>query len=260
MATKTKTKTETIANKELTDEQIGEMSLFERLVHIRREFAGSQVGKSGVNDHGEFLYFELKDIKPVIDPILRKYHTLFLVTFPSGVAKGTLYNLDARDDQITFEFDMAHIKEPAKFRMNEAQACGAEQTYYRRYLYYLLLDIAPNDEFDGAPKAPAVPAPVPPVTLPTQKKPASSAERSQVKKALTDADGKADELQIKALKEALKALREVDPSQDEFIQEIALKTDGFTKIKRSACEQLIVTVQQMREQYLSENDGQLWEE
>ena len=234
------------------------LNIYQKLVKIREEFAASDIAKSGKNIHAEFDYFELTDILPTATEILTRYNTLYLTTFPTGQAVGTLINLDNLEDKIEFVFDTPHIKEPAKFRMNEAQACGAEQTYYRRYLYYQLLDIAPNDTFDNKGKTSA-PVPEAPAAPPqTQKKPATTEQRAEVKKNLTDTKGNADELQIKALKDALKRLREVDPSQEEFIQTIALKTEGFTKISRAACETLILKVQEMQENYLNEVEEGLW--
>ena len=48
---------------------------------------------------------------------------------------------------------------------------------------------------------------------------------------------------------ALKKLKEIDPSKEEFIQKIAIKTEKFTSIKKAACEQLILTVNEMIENY-----------
>ena len=232
------------------------LNIYQKLVMIREEFAASEVSKSGINTHAECEYFELFDIIPVATPILTKYNALFLSTFPAGQAVGRLINLDNTEEFIEFVFDTLHIKDPSKFRMNEAQACGAEQTYYRRYLYFQLLDMAPGDTFDGS-KAP-VPPPAPPTTTSKSKKPATTEERAEVKKNLTDTEGKADELQIKALKEALKNLREIDPSQEEFIQTIAIKTEGFKKISRAACETLILHIREMQENYFREQEDQLW--
>ena len=56
-------------------------------------------------------------------------------------------------------------------------------------------------------------------------------------------------MQKSALKAALKKLKEIDPSKEEFIQKIAIKTEKFTSIKKAACEQLILTVNEMIENY-----------
>ena len=61
---------------------------------------------------------------------------------------------------------------------------------------------------------------------------------------MTGTDGQADELQIKALKEACKTLMDKDSDQEEIVQ-IAMKTNGFTNVTRAACEQLIQNLGEM---------------
>jgi hypothetical protein len=72
-------------------------------------------------------------------------------------------------------------------------------------------------------------------------------KREEVKEQLLDKDGKATKMQINSLKKALKLLREADPEQEGFIAAIAEKTDGFTNIKKKACEELILKVGEMIE-------------
>ena len=61
----------------------------------------------------------------------------------------------------------------------------------------------------------------------------------------TRSDAPADELQIKALKAALKQLMELDAEQESFVQEIAVKTEGFTNITKEVCEALVNGVAEM---------------
>ena len=75
--------------------------------------------------------------------------------------------------------------------------------------------------------------------------PATPKEREEAKKEMTGTDGQADELQIKALKEACKTLMDKDSDQEEFVQQIAMKTNGFTNVTRAACEQLIQNLGEM---------------
>ena len=52
-------------------------------------------------------------------------------------------------------------------------------------------------------------------------------------------------MQIKALKAALKQLMELDAEQESFVQEIAVKTEGFTNITKEVCEALVNGVAEM---------------
>lgn len=243
-----------MANKKTeTPIETATMNVWQKLLNSRMEFLKQKVKQSGVNLHAEFTYFELKDIVPVATDIFAKYNCVFLTTFPEGKAVGKLVNLDNIEEIITVEFEARSIAEPAKFRMNEVQGLGAEITYMRRYLYFLILDIVVADDFDGesGSKSDDTDTPAP---APKKKAPVTAEKREEIKQELTSPEANADELQITALKTALRNLREIDPSKEEFIQQIALKTEGFTVIKKSACEQLILTIGEMIENYNIEEE------
>lgn len=240
----------TMATKKPTEQtapvETAGMNVWSKLLAVRNEFYAAGAKKTGKNLHAEFMYFELKDIVPVAAPIFAKYGLLLLPTFVDGNAVADVVNIEKPDEHIYFTIPLQFIAEPAKFRMNEVQGVGAAVTYYRRYLYMIVLDLVEDDGFDkdsGKDEEDETPAPAP------AKKPATTEERKEIKKSLTNADGEADDLQKSALKAALKKLKEIDPSKEEFIQKIAIKTEKFTKIKKSACEQLILTVNEMIENY-----------
>ena len=241
MATTKKAEATTIDN-----ESIAAMNIWQKLIAARQEFLRKGVTKSGVNLHAEFKYFELEDIVPTATEIFAKYHCVFLITFPENKAIGKFVDIDKPDDCITVEFTARQIAEPGKFRMNEIQGLGAEITYMRRYLYFLILDIVEADAFDGE-SGKDSPAP-----KPEPKKPVSAEKRAEIKQEITAPDANADELQFKALKAALKKLKELDPTQEEFIQKIAISTEGFTKLPKSICEKLILKVGEMLNEYPKE--------
>lgn len=222
------------------------MNVWSKLLAVRNEFYAAGAKKTGRNLHAEFMYFELSDIVPVAAPIFAKYNLLLMPTFENGNAEAVVINTEKPDERINFSIPLQFIAEPGKFRMNEVQGVGAAVTYYRRYLYMIVLDLVEADSFDGesnATEAEDTPAPAP------KKKPATTEQRQEIKKTLTNSDGEADDLQKSALKAALKKLKEIDPSKEEFIQKIAIKTEKFTSIKKAACEQLILTVNEMIENY-----------
>lgn len=219
------------------------MNVWQKLLASRIDFLKSGVSKSGINMHAEFKYFELEDIVPMATSIFYKYNCVFVTSFPDGKAVGKLINLDNTEEEVVVEFNARSIAEPAKFRMNEVQGLGAEITYMRRYLYFLILDVVEADAFDcdSGKEAPAPKA--------EPKKPVTPEKREEIKQEITAPEANADDLQIKALKSALKTLKEIDPAQEEFVQQIAMKTEGFTKISKTACEQLVLKIGEMVENY-----------
>lgn len=238
--------TKKLTTNEQTTVETSEMNVWSKLLAVRNEFYAAGAKKTGRNLHAEFMYFELSDIVPIAAPIFAKYNLLLMPTFENGNAEAVVINTEKPDERINFSIPLQFIAEPAKFRMNEVQGVGAAVTYYRRYLYMIVLDLVEADSFDGesnTTEAEDTPAPAP------KKKPATTEQRQEIKKTLTNSDGEADDLQKSALKAALKKLKEIDPSKEEFIQKIAIKTEKFTSIKKAACEQLILTVNEMIENY-----------
>lgn len=76
----------------------------------------------------------------------------------------------------------------------------------------------------------------------------SPEKREEIKQDLVDKDGEASKFQIKSLKKALEKLREADPDNSEqFIAAVSEKTEAFTKIKKTACETLIIKIGEMVE-------------
>ena len=221
---------------------MSDMNIWQKLAAIRREFAGVDKKQSGKSTHTEHKYYELRDIIPAADAIFEKHNVLFFVNFPEDRAIGRLIDLDDPNGEcVEVTSRVVLIAEPSKFRMNEVQGLGAMITYMRRYLYMLILDMPTQDELDSGVATLAKKKET------AKKAPPTKTERETIKKDLTAADGDATDLQIMALKKVLKELKEADPSQEEWIQEIALKTNRFTEISKAACENLILTVGEMLE-------------
>ena len=82
-----------------------------------------------------------------------------------------------------------------------------------------------------------------------KKAPATTAEREEAKKELTGADGAASEEQVANLKTLCKELMDKDETQEDFVQQIAMKTDGFTNITASACTALCDNLTEIIAQY-----------
>lgn len=243
-----------MAKKETTIENASEMNVFQKLLKARVMFLEKEVKKTGLNRSLEFKYFELNDIVPPITDIGNTLGLLFLTTFTSEVAKMTVVNTDKPEEIITFESPMKEIESKVSSRTgveitNPIQNLGSAETYQRRYLYLTALDIVENDTIDGEASKDNRKTETESKKTIAKKAPATLVERAEIKQQVVGTDSPANEMQIKALKESLKKLREVAPDQESFIQEIALKTNGFTDIKKKACETLIVQISEMIEAY-----------
>lgn len=223
-----------------------QMNAYQKLLEARVLFMEEDVKKSGKNMKMSYKYFELQDIVPVATPIFRKVGLLPVVTFTNEEAVMTVFNVDNPGDFIVFSSPMKEIEPIISNKTggevtNAIQRLGSVETYQRRYLYMIALDIVESDSIE-----PLIGDNPPPTPKPTA--PATPEQRQEVTKNLTAPEGNATELQIKGLKAALAKLREVDPSQEDFITQIALKTKGLTEISKADCEKLVQAITTMLEE------------
>lgn len=131
------------------------------------------------------------------------------------------------------------------------QALGSSITYMRRYLWQLVLDIIEADNIDASlgSKDTGEDAPTP-APKQTRKAPVTPEKRQEIKSELTSApEGAASDEQVATLKAELKKLMELDAEQESFVQNVAVKTEGFTKITADVCDQLIAGVRDMLSAY-----------
>ena len=247
-------------------------NIYKKLLKARMDFAKKNIQPSGYNGHADFDYLELQDIVPVANKVFADNGLCLTVTFRNGSCQGILCETDTEGGAesfscISFEIPHVHIADPAKFRMNEVQALGAEITYIRRYMYMIVLDIVVSDEIDAstkddapvvkpalkatpktaakpkepvketvkeAPKAKAKPEVKAAVKIPT-----TPAERSEIKKDLTNSEGKADDLQIERLKTLVSEWVHLDPEAKQKATDIMIKTNAFKSCTRKQADKFI---------------------
>jgi hypothetical protein len=218
-------------------------NVYQKLLEARVLFMEEDVKKSGKNMKMSYKYFELQDIVPVATPIFQKVGLLPAVTFTDTEAVMTVFNVDNPGDFVVFTSPMREIAPIISNTTggevtNAIQRLGSVETYQRRYLYMIALDIVESDSIEPLTGDNPPPAPKP-------KAPATPEQRQEVTKNLTAPDGNATELQIKGLKAALNKLRESDPTKEDMIAQLAMQTNGFTTISKSDCEELIKRVTAM---------------
>ena len=220
-------------------------NVYQKLLEARVLFMEEDVKKSGKNMKMAYKYFELQDIVLVALPIFQKVGLLPVTTFENDVATMSLINVDNPVEYINFTSPMREIEPIISAKTggevtNAIQRLGSVETYQRRYLYMVALDIVEADAIE--PLTGDTTPPVPKTTAP-----ATPQQRQEVTKTLTAPDGNATELQIKGLKTALAKLRETDPSKEDFIAQIALQTNGLTEISKADCEKLVQAITTMLE-------------
>lgn len=191
-------------------------NIYEKLIQARIIFAGTDVKKTGVNRYAEFKYFTLEDIVPVKNNIFDKLGLVDYITFADDIAVLTLVNIENPDEKIIFTSPTAPDESLIK---NPIQKLGAVETYVRRYLYMLELDIVESDTVDAVSGKPTDEDNKPVETVKKSNRPATPVEREETKKELINQDGEATATQIKAIKNGLKKLREKNDSYEDYIKD-----------------------------------------
>lgn len=229
------------------------LNVYQKLIKARAMFLNEEIKKTGKNMKLEFKYFELSDIVPVATRIFEEVGLLPIVNFTETTASLEMANVDDPEETIIFLAPFTQITPVVSNKtgnavMNEMQALGSSITYMRRYLYMIAMDICEDDTIDSDTgiKVPA------PVAKPTRTAPATPVERREVKEGLTAVNDNATDLQIKGLKAVLKKLKDTDSKYEELIQNIAIQTEGFTKVSKSDCEALIQKITALLEAGVTE--------
>lgn len=226
--------------KKTTEQATETMNVYQKLMTARSKFLEAGVQKSGKNMKLKYKYFELDDIVPIATPIFQELHLIAITSFTDTVASLTVVNCDSPEQSITFTSPMKEIEPIISSTTggevtNAIQRLGSVETYQRRYLYMIALDVVESDEMEATTgiNEPA-PAPAPHA-------PVSPEKREEIKKELTATEENATDLQLEALKAAVKKLRTI-PGQEEKCVKIALDTKGFTEVTKSKCEALIQAI------------------
>ena len=252
---------------------------YQRLMQARIDFAKKNIQPSGYNAHLNFDYLELKDIIPVANKVLADNGLMLVIDFSSVECIGKVIDLFDENEPILFTIPYPDpAKDAERLKLNVVAMVGSQVTYLRRYMYQLVLDIVVRDEIDAdADESPVVkpavkatpkksaskpevktvpkveakaetkvtvkaekPAPKAKVVVtPEKKTPVTAAKRAEIKKDLTDADGKADDLQVKTLKALIMRWVNEVPSDKEMATAIMVKTNAFDTCTRKEADELI---------------------
>lgn len=225
------TKSTLSAPVELTEgeEKIRKLNVHAKLILARKLFLESKVKKTGKNRFAEFKYFTLEDIIPVKQSIFEKLGLIDPISFGTEVATLTLINVDNPDETIEF---MSPLREDESLISNPIQKLGAIETYVRRYLYMLMLDIVEADAIEAVTDKP-ISEEGKPIKATTKKsnRPATTEERQEVKEELINQGGEATKTQRTAISNGLKKLRAryMDSNKVVFSAELEAKYDSYIR-------------------------------
>lgn len=204
-------------------------NVYQKLNKARQMFLERGVQKTGKNMTIRYKYFELDDIVPAVTDIFNEIGLLSIVSFSETEAYLHIVDTDIPESEILFCSPMRFPTENKA--VNPVQSLGAAQTYLRRYLYLLALDICEPDILE--------PQTEKTTETKVNKAPTTAEERQEIKENLTQPDDKASELQIKQLKKVLKELIGKKPDLEEEVSRIAVESESFKTLSKTKCEEII---------------------
>lgn len=121
------------------------MNVYEKLQHCRVELQKENLKKSGQNKFSGYDYFELGDFLPQINQLFFDNKLFGYVTFDIDYAYLTIINTEKPDELIIFKSPM---KDAQLKGCHDIQNLGAVETYQRRYLYMMALEIVEQDALE----------------------------------------------------------------------------------------------------------------
>ena len=178
---------------------------------------------------------------PVKNKIFKELGLVDIVSFYEDQATLQLVNVDNPEDDVEFTCNLAPDGSLIK---NPIQKEGAIQTYVRRYLYMLALDIVEADQIE---ETTGKPEPGKQIDK-KPSKPVSAEKKEEIKEEILQTDGLAEEVQIKSIKRGLKKLRDKDMEKySAFVNETVLKLKNEKTNKKEA-EDLMIKISEMIEE------------
>lgn len=140
------------------------MSVYKKLQQARIKLQGMSLKKSGHNKFASYDYFELGDFLPATQQIFAELGLCGVVSFEGGYAILRVIDTDTQGEPIVFRSPMAGANLKG---CHPIQNLGAVQTYERRYLWVMAMEIVEHDALDASePVKPAKSNPAPTASKP----------------------------------------------------------------------------------------------
>lgn len=135
--------------------------LIKKIAKLRIEFQNSKIKKTGLNKYSKFNYFELADIRPVLNKLNYEIGLLDEFEFNTEFATLKIYDVDTAEYiefKMSIDIDGIEAKlnqDKQSLGMHPIQRLGGITTYLERYLLQKALGLTDGeivDALDNRPK------------------------------------------------------------------------------------------------------------
>lgn len=218
---------------------MAKQTLLQKLFKLQEVLSNKPWEKDGINRHQSYKYITEAQYKANFKAALQEVGLLWRM---ETVKREYIGNVSDKMHLILCDFK-GTLTDPETGESQEYLFCGSgadngDKALYKAVTGGLKFFLASNFNVAEA-NDPENDEPI------ENKIPATPEKREEIKKDLTAKDGPATPMQIKSLKTILARLREADPTQEDFITDLAVKTEAFTKITKAQCEKLIIQISDM---------------
>lgn len=125
------------------------MNVYQKLQQARISLQNTKLAKSRHNKFAGYMYFELGDFLPTTQSLFNDIGLCGTVCFTSDLATLSIFNIDKPEQVILFTSPMGSA---ALKGCHEVQNIGAVETYQRRYLWVVAMEIVEHDALDATTK------------------------------------------------------------------------------------------------------------
>jgi hypothetical protein len=122
------------------------MNVYQKLNEAREKFHASPIKKSGLNKFAGYKYFELGDFVVPALQIFKEVGLTSVISFGKETADMRIVNNDQPEQIIVIESPMSTASLKG---VQEVQNLGAVQTFLRRYLWVIALEIVEHDAIEA---------------------------------------------------------------------------------------------------------------
>ena len=122
------------------------LNIYAKLSKARIMLDKCDLKKSGENKFAKYFYYTLDDLMPSINKIMDEVGLFGIVNIDNTIGNLMIIDIDKPDDVVVFTMPSAEIDMK---NSNPIQSIASVQTYVRRYLWVLALDISEGDAIDS---------------------------------------------------------------------------------------------------------------
>lgn len=128
-------------------------NIYSKIMALRKEFSEQKITKSGHNKYQDFRYLQLEDFVPLAIDLCNKYALYSHINVGTHLQNDDYYatmvitNIENTKEKVMYQLRIPDLAKGNNVRQT-IQDTGALETYARRYLYMLFLDLTASDEID----------------------------------------------------------------------------------------------------------------